>query len=99
MLLAGSAPWTPSAPLLAGSPEPPAQRHDVGSHTSTGVVMSITATTLVIRHADGSSLTFELTADTYRDGTVAAGVEVSVRYRQEGRVLVATAVTERRRKG
>lgn len=96
MLLAGSASSTPATRVLAGATEAPGQ-HGVGRHTSTGVVVSMTGTTLEIRHADGSSMTFVLTADTYRDRTVTTGVEVSVRYRQDGRTLVATAVTDRRR--
>lgn len=64
------------------------------THATRGVVKSIDATTLVISrtgtsHAD---MAFALNAATHREGTIAPGASVSVRYREDGKTHVATAV-------
>ncbi len=67
------------------------------SHAVRGTVKSVSATSLVITrsHRKRSELAFVLNSSTLREGTIAAGVTVSVRYRTEGDTLLATAVTTR----
>ncbi len=67
------------------------------SHAVRGTVKSISATSLVITSSrrKGGELTFVLNSSTLREGTIAAGVTVSVRYRTDGNTLLATAVTTR----
>jgi len=64
------------------------------------VVTSVDATTLVITRTDkkGSPMTFALNQSTNRPDGVAIGTPVSVRYREEGKTHVATAVTVHRGK-
>jgi hypothetical protein len=66
-----------------------------GTHATRGIVKSVDATTLVITRADkkGSVMTFTLNPSTNRPEGVAVGTPVSVRYREEGKAHVATAVT------
>lgn len=68
-----------------------------GTHVTTGIVESLTETELVIvRHGKRPDhMTFALGSTTTRERTIAAGTSVSVRYRIEGNMLVATAVTVR----
>jgi hypothetical protein len=59
-----------------------------------GVVKSIDDETLVVtqsgrKHAE---MTFALNASTERTGTIAPGTAVSIRYREEGKAHVATAI-------
>jgi hypothetical protein len=70
------------------------QASAVGTHATRGVVKSVDASTLVITRTgrENGDMTFMLNASTHRDGTVAVGVPVSVRYREEGAKHVATAV-------
>jgi hypothetical protein len=65
------------------------------SHAMTGVVKSINDTTLVITRSGKQTgeMTFEVDAKTHREGTVAVGAPVSVRYREEGKNHIATAIT------
>ena len=71
------------------------------SHATTGVVKSITDTSMVIKRSSWKSgevwksgeMTFDINPSTQRDGTIAAGTPVSVRYRDEGSNHVATAIT------
>jgi len=76
-------------PLSQKSPKPPP------THAVRGVVKSVDATSLVIARSTRkpSDMVFVLTSSTSRAGTLAAGAIVSVRYRTEGKTLVATAVT------
>lgn len=64
-------------------------------HAVRGVVKSVGPKSLVITRSSKkpSDLTFVLTPSTLRAGTIVAGATVSVRYRTEDKVLVATAVT------
>ena len=62
------------------------------SHATTGVVKMMDANTLVISHSKGKDMTFALNASTQKDASVAVGSNVSVRYHEEGKSMVATAV-------
>jgi hypothetical protein len=72
----------------------------VATHATRGVVKSVDAKTLVITRADKKNheMTFTLEPSTHRQGTVAVGAPVSVRYREDGKTLVATGVTVHRAK-
>src|SRR5262245_48298174 len=64
------------------------------THATRGVVKSIDATSLVITRsgANHGEMKFALNSSTHREGTIAAGKPVSVRYREEGKMNVATAI-------
>ena len=68
--------------------------HSTATHATRGVVKSIDGSTLVITRsgANHGEMSFEMNASTHREGTVAAGAPVSVRYREDGKTNVATAV-------
>jgi hypothetical protein len=65
------------------------------THAVRGVVKSVGPKSLVITRSSKkpSDLAFVLTPSTLRAGTIVTGAVVSVRYRTEDKVLVATAVT------
>ena len=67
------------------------------SHATTGVVKSIDPATLVITRPgkNAGDMTFALNPSTKREGTVAVGSTVSVRYHEEGHTHVASALTAR----
>ena len=71
------------------------RRAPVASHATTGIVKSVDATTLVITRSGKkvSEMTFVLNPSTHRDGTIEVGSSVSVRYREDGKTNVATAIT------
>jgi hypothetical protein len=64
------------------------------THSVQGVVKSVDASSLVITKSGkkGSDMTFKLDSTTQKDGSIANGSPVSVRYRMEGSSMVATAV-------
>jgi hypothetical protein len=65
----------------------------LGTHATLGVVQTIDASTLVIaRTGNRGSMTFSLTSSTHREGTIVVGSTVSVRYRDDGKKHVATAI-------
>ena len=66
-------------------------------HATTGVVKSIDEKTLVITRPGkkGREMTFALNPSTQREGTVAVGSTVSVRYQEEGKTHVASALMVR----
>jgi hypothetical protein len=65
-------------------------------HATRGVVKTIDNKTLVItRGRNQKDMTFSLTSATRRDGAIAVGVPVSVRFEHEGKADVATAVKVR----
>ena len=72
-----------------------ASTHAVPTHATKGVVKSIDASTLVITHKGKTSgdMTFALNPATHLQGSVAVGASVDVRYREDGKTYVATAVT------
>jgi hypothetical protein len=63
-------------------------------HATTGVVKSIDEKTLVITRPGKKEheMTFALNPSTQREGTVAVGSTVSVRYQEEGKTHVASAL-------
>jgi hypothetical protein len=80
------------APAPAVSKNAPTRA--VATHATRGVVKSVDASTLVITRSDGdhAAMTFALNASTHREGTIAVGKPVSVRYREDGKTQIATAV-------
>jgi Cu/Ag efflux protein CusF len=64
------------------------------THATRGVVKSIDSGTLVITRSGKKrgDMTFTLDSSTRREGTVAVGTPVSVRYREDGKAYVATAI-------
>jgi len=68
------------------------------TYATRGVVRSVDASTLVITRTGKThgEITFVLTASTHREGRIAPGAPVSVRYRQEGKTNVATAIRVQR---
>jgi hypothetical protein len=65
------------------------------THSVRGVVKSINQESLVIVDSGKArrEMTFQLSSSTYREGELALGATVSVRYRLEGNLLKATAVS------
>ena len=71
----------------------------LGTHATRGIVQTIDATTLVIaRPGNRDVMTFRLTPSTRREGVIAVGAAVSVRYREDGKNHVATAIALQRSK-
>jgi hypothetical protein len=66
----------------------------VATHATRGVVKSVDASTLVITRTgrNHAEMAFALNATTHREGTIAVGAPVSLRYREDGKTNVATAV-------
>ncbi len=64
------------------------------THSVQGVVKSVDASSLVITKSGkkGGDMTFKLDPSTQKDGSIATGSAVSVRYRMDGSSMVATAV-------
>jgi hypothetical protein len=88
------APAQPSRPPQAVAPAAPPRA--IATHSSKGVIQSITASALVItRRVAGRSIetSFAVTPSTERAGVVSAGRLVEVRYRTEGSKRVATTIT------
>ena len=89
----------PMLSLAASTQGAPAAKHTStapATHATRGVVKSVDDSTLVISHKNGSKeedMTFALNASTKREGTLAVGAPVSVRYHDAGSSKVATAVT------
>jgi len=65
------------------------------THATRGVVKSVDDSTLVITKSGKKpeDMTFTLDANTHKEGAVAAGAQVSVRYHEAGKTHVATAVS------
>ncbi len=62
-------------------------------HATRGVVKSIDETTLVIsRPRNRGDITFKLNSMTQRDGKIVVGSTIAVRYREEGKDHIATAI-------
>jgi hypothetical protein len=81
------------APDSAGTPRHAVAAAQLATHSTRGVVERVDAARLVItdpRHT--RQTTFVLNAQTERQGRLAAGVNVTVRYRTEKGANVATAV-------
>lgn len=63
------------------------------SHTVRGTVKSLDDSTLVLSRKKGADLTFALDSNTAKQGSPAVGSDVSVRYHNEGKTMMASAVT------
>ena len=63
------------------------------THATRGVVKAIDETVLVVsRPRNYGDITFKLSSTTHRDGKIVVGSIVSVRYREDGKTHVATAI-------
>jgi hypothetical protein len=65
------------------------------THATSGVVKSVDDSMLVVTKSGKKpeDMTFTLNANTHKEGAIAVGAPVSVRYQEEGKTHVATAVT------
>src|SRR5262245_27297278 len=83
------------APPPAQTPAKRPSNSTAASHATTGVVKSVDAGTLVITRTGkpAGEMTFVLNPLTHREGAVAVGSTVSVRYREDGKTYIATAIT------
>ncbi|HEU5255504.1 MAG TPA: hypothetical protein VFU28_05925 [Vicinamibacterales bacterium] len=77
-----------SKPASSSSTKPAA------THSVQGTVKSVDASSLVITKSGkkGSDMTFKLDSTTQKEGSIATGTPVSVRYHVDGSTNVATAV-------
>lgn len=91
---------TPRATIAAAPASSKAKDSKVrhSAHATVGTVKSVDATSLVLtRPGKGrGDMTFELAPSVKTEGTVATGAQISVRYHNEGKKHVATAITVRR---
>jgi hypothetical protein len=78
----------------------PASKSESTTHSTRGVVKSINDSTLVITRSGkkAGDMTLTLNSSTHRDGSIAVGTPVSVRYMHEGKDYVATAITAQQAK-
>jgi hypothetical protein len=74
-------------------PKAAAGKAAVASHSTAGVVKSVDSNSIVITRGN-KDMTFTMNASTQKQGTVAPGSHVTVRYQNEGKTMVATAITE-----
>ncbi len=102
-LLAAAALAAPGLAVAAGTQVLAAadrgeRRQSLGDHSTRGIVQTIAESLMVIsRPGHRGNMTFSLTADTRREGTIVVGSKVSVRYREDGKAHVATAVALQRK--
>ncbi|MGE3275220.1 MAG: hypothetical protein AB7O67_08910 [Vicinamibacterales bacterium] len=84
---------TLAAPLAAAQ-APKRSAAAAATHTITGVVKSVDATALVLTTSGTpAEMTFVLNSSTHRQGALTVGSHISVRYRDEGKSMIATAIT------
>jgi hypothetical protein len=95
-LVGSTAAWFPASGHQSGS----ATVTQIASvraatHAVRGIVKSVGPKSLVITRSSKkpNELTFVLTPATLQTGTIVEGATVSVRYRTEGHLLIATGVT------
>lgn len=73
---------------------------DHQTRATAGVVKSIDSTTMTLsRRKNRGDITFKLSAAVHREGAIVVGATVAVRYRDEGDVHVATAVSVQKSPG
>jgi len=90
------------SPAATRSGQKTESKADVRNHSTAGVVKSVTDSRLVITRKSqdrSSAMTFTLNPSTAREGKLQVGSNVSVRYRNEGKAHVATAVKVEPAKG
>jgi hypothetical protein len=87
------------APTIRPSVQPVPQHaspKEIATHATKGVVKAVSTTTLVVTTrmaGKRSDTTFVLTPSTQKEGALAAGSTVEIRYRTEGKQRIATAVS------
>ena len=69
-----------------------------GTHATRGTVRTIDANTMVIARGNRGIMTFSLTSSTHREGVIVVGSAVSVRYREDGKSHIATAISRQQPK-
>jgi hypothetical protein len=86
-----------AAAVRAAAPQPPAAKTApaLGTHSVQGIVKSVDASTLVISRSGRrpADLAFSLCGSTIREGQIAIGRLVSIRYVMSGETRIATAVS------
>jgi hypothetical protein len=99
-MVAGSltaAPLGALAATPAGTPAPAAMTATTpkSDHATTGTVKSISDTSLVLTKSGKKhhEMAFKLDSSVHKDGAIAVGSHVSVRYRDDGKKHVATTIT------
>ena len=94
-------PTASSGKPAASSSAKPAAKATIANHSTTGTVKSVDASTLVITHSGkkAEDMTFTVNASTQKEGDVAVGAPVSVRYHDEGGTHVAAAIVAKAPKG
>jgi hypothetical protein len=92
---------TPQAAAAKKEATKAATTKPAATHATRGVVKSVDDNMLVITRTGRKpeEMSFTLNASTHREGAVAAGAPVSVRYQESGKTHVATAVTVEQAKG
>ena len=80
---------TPKKPAAAKAA---AAETKVSHHTTSGVVKSVSDSSLVITKG-GKDQTFTVNASTEKKGPVETGSHVAVHYTMDGKTMVATAIT------
>ena len=93
---------TPQAPPAAAKKEATKTTTKAApTHATSGVVKSVDDSMLVVTKSGKKpeDMTFTLNANTHKEGAVAAGAPVSVRYHEDGMTHVATAVSVEPAKG
>ena len=95
MPIAGFATTRQAAPAAAKKEATSSTAKAAPTHATKGVVTSVDDSTLVItRHGKKpEDMTFTMNANTHKEGAVAVGLAVSVRYQESGTTHVATAVS------
>jgi hypothetical protein len=96
LMMASAAFAQTSAAKPAPAPKKPAASAPAAAtHATTGVVKSIDDSKLVISKSatKGPETTFVVNSSTQKEGSIAAGATVDVRYKTEGKEKVATAVS------
>lgn len=96
LILTGGLVLPPFA-VFASPTTPQSQSAAKSDHVTTGTIKSVDATTMVIARSGKkrAEMTFDLAPGIRREGTVAVGAHVSIRYREDGSKHVATAITVR----
>jgi len=90
-----------SSTTSTSSASQPAAKSESTTHSTRGVVKSINDSTLVITRSSKKNpgdMTLALNSSTHRDGTIAVGTPVSVRYTHEGKTYTAMAITAQQAK-
>ena len=95
MPIAGFATARQAAPAAAKKEAASSAAKAAPTHATKGVVKSVDDSTLVItRHGKKpEDMTFTMNGSTHKEGAVAVGSPVSVRYHEDGKTNVAMAVS------